>query len=208
MPRPKESERKQSQENTRQRLLEAAANEFAQKGYAGANIDQISRSAGYAKGTVYNYFQSKRTLLLELINTIAGQHFEYIRTRVMALDSPFSRLACFFKAGADFVYEYYERARLMVNILYSHDIDLRQELYQAYLPMFQFLAAEVISPGVASGDLRAVDPFQTASLLMTIYLGTASQVDERRKPFLETQMVIEFITHALAAKQDHERKTA
>ena len=43
----------------RQRLLDAAAAEFAAKGLDGARIDDISLAAGLAKGTVYNYFDSK-----------------------------------------------------------------------------------------------------------------------------------------------------
>lgn len=43
----------------RERLLQAAAAEFAAKGLAGARIDDISLSAGLAKGTIYNYFDSK-----------------------------------------------------------------------------------------------------------------------------------------------------
>jgi hypothetical protein len=35
---------------TRQRLLEAAASEFAREGYTGANINRISQAAGFAKG--------------------------------------------------------------------------------------------------------------------------------------------------------------
>lgn len=39
--------------------MQAAAAEFAAKGLAGARIDDISLSAGLAKGTIYNYFDSK-----------------------------------------------------------------------------------------------------------------------------------------------------
>ena len=38
----------------RQRLLDAAAAEFAAKGLDGARIDDISVAAGLAKGTIYN----------------------------------------------------------------------------------------------------------------------------------------------------------
>jgi AcrR family transcriptional regulator len=47
---------------TRRALLEAAARSFAEDGYGGANIDRVSEDAGLAKGTVYNYFPSKRAI--------------------------------------------------------------------------------------------------------------------------------------------------
>jgi AcrR family transcriptional regulator len=43
----------------RERLLEAAAAEFAAKGFDAARVDDISVAAGLAKGTIYNYFDSK-----------------------------------------------------------------------------------------------------------------------------------------------------
>lgn len=46
----------------RRALLASAATAFAGEGYDGAAIDRISESAGLAKGTIYNYFPSKRAI--------------------------------------------------------------------------------------------------------------------------------------------------
>ena len=40
-------------ENTKQRILEAAAHEFASKGFDGARVDEIARSAGVNKALIY-----------------------------------------------------------------------------------------------------------------------------------------------------------
>lgn len=68
--------REKVRSESRQRLLQAATVAFAQEGYVGANINRISRAAGFAKGTVYNYFPSKRALMLTLIDTIAEAHID------------------------------------------------------------------------------------------------------------------------------------
>jgi AcrR family transcriptional regulator len=44
---------------TRASLLEAAAEEFGRVGLERASVDAISLAAGFAKGTIYNYFSSK-----------------------------------------------------------------------------------------------------------------------------------------------------
>ena len=72
MARIKSEERQQILDQTRLRLLEAAAEEFARVGYSDANINTISTSAGFAKGTVYNYFSSKRALLLAVSTLLPG----------------------------------------------------------------------------------------------------------------------------------------
>lgn len=57
----------ETQTQTRERLLLTAADEFAQHGLQGANINRISLAAGLAKGTVYNYFDSKEDLFYAVI---------------------------------------------------------------------------------------------------------------------------------------------
>jgi AcrR family transcriptional regulator len=60
--------RKESQEQTRTRLLEAAETVFSRRGFHGASIDEVAAEAGYSKGAVYSNFASKEDLLLELID--------------------------------------------------------------------------------------------------------------------------------------------
>ena len=58
--------RAESKANTRARLLEAAAQVFAQKGFAGASVEEIAETAGYSFGALYSNFESKEQLFLEL----------------------------------------------------------------------------------------------------------------------------------------------
>jgi AcrR family transcriptional regulator len=47
---------------TKKRLLEAAADEFAERGVAGARVDRIAQQAGCNKALIYAYFGSKEQL--------------------------------------------------------------------------------------------------------------------------------------------------
>ena len=67
-PRLKQDDREQVLESNRKPLLEVAAIEFANAGFYGANINRISLAAGFAKGTIYNYFPSKQALMLALLD--------------------------------------------------------------------------------------------------------------------------------------------
>lgn len=57
----------ETREKVRRRLLETAAAHFAERGLDGAQIDAIAQAAGYAKGTVYNYFATKEQLFAEVL---------------------------------------------------------------------------------------------------------------------------------------------
>ncbi len=56
----------------RQRLLEAAASEFAQRGFAGASSESISRRAGMSKATFYEHFANKEECIIALFEHAAG----------------------------------------------------------------------------------------------------------------------------------------
>jgi len=197
MARHKEVKRERIAAETRRAIMDAAVQEFARGGYETANINRISLAAGFAKGTIYNYFPSKRALMLALIDDIAAAHVTTIMEQVEQVEDPERRLARFFEAGFAWVVEQTEQARVMISMLYGPDEAFRTYMYQAYLPLFQFVAEEIVGRGIESGQFRHVGPMATAGLLMTIYLGTASQTDEAGRTWLDPQQVSDFAGHAL-----------
>lgn len=54
-------------EETRQRVLEAAAAVFAEQGFEGARVAQIAKAAGLSVGAIYNHWQSKAELLAAVV---------------------------------------------------------------------------------------------------------------------------------------------
>lgn len=60
-------------EATRRRLMNAAEQEFGDKGYHGASVSSITQSADTAQGTFYLYFRSKEEIFLTLVRDIGQQ---------------------------------------------------------------------------------------------------------------------------------------
>ncbi|MBN2499681.1 MAG: TetR/AcrR family transcriptional regulator [Anaerolineales bacterium] len=195
--RHKESERKEIKNETRQLLLDAAAGEFSREGYVGANINRISTAAGFAKGTIYNYFASKRDLMNALIDEVGGAHVAAIVTHVSAETNPERKLEVFFRAGFAFVETNVNGSLTIVTTLYGPDLEFKARLFQAYQPLFRLLAEEVIAPGIAQGVFREVDVEQTAGLLMNFYLGTGSTLNTEGRVWLDSDLVADFALRAL-----------
>lgn len=59
--------RTEQKQNTREKLLAAAAQCFAEKGYSGCSIADIARQAEIAQGTMYVHFKSKEALFIAMI---------------------------------------------------------------------------------------------------------------------------------------------
>lgn len=54
--------------NTKERIKTEALNMFSQYGFAGGSVRDIGKKAGVRESALYNYFPSKKEILLELIN--------------------------------------------------------------------------------------------------------------------------------------------
>ena len=197
MPRHKDSDREDIMNETRTLLLQAAAEEFAREGFKGANINRISKNAGFAKGTIYNYFESKRVLMLALIDDIASGHLEFMSQQVLQEGDPARRLERFFEAGFAWVTDNLAQGLVLFTTLNGPDMEFKTSMYEAYLPMFQLVAQDILAVGIEQGIFRQVEPVSTAGLIMNIYLGTGSQVNQRGEQWFPPNQVSEFCLQAL-----------
>jgi TetR/AcrR family fatty acid metabolism transcriptional regulator len=60
------SVRRANREDKRRRIIDAAVDVFADKGFFGARVSEIAERAGVADGTIYLYFKSKDEILISL----------------------------------------------------------------------------------------------------------------------------------------------
>lgn len=78
---PKRLSRQESQLQTRERLLEAAASVFSQRGFYEASVDEVAEEAGFSKGAVYSNFASKEELFLVLLDRHLEAEFKKIASQ-------------------------------------------------------------------------------------------------------------------------------
>jgi AcrR family transcriptional regulator len=65
--KPRKAPRQLRSQETRARILEAAARVFAERGYAGGTTNHIAADAGISIGSLYQYFPNKDSILVELM---------------------------------------------------------------------------------------------------------------------------------------------
>lgn len=71
----------------RKAFMNAALDEFFERGFAAARMDDIARRVGLSKGTLYLYFDSKEALFNALVETIAVPNVELIEKFTAAAPS-------------------------------------------------------------------------------------------------------------------------
>lgn len=78
--------REESRAQTQQRLLEAAAKAFAQHGFEGASLEEITEAAGYSRGAFYSNFKNKDELFLALIEQNLTQTSDELKEIMFAVE--------------------------------------------------------------------------------------------------------------------------
>ena len=93
---PRRRTRAETKAATRERLLAAAEDVFARKGYAAASVEEIAATAGYTIGALYAHFSSKQQLFLELLSARrarrTGRIVDALRTAAVECDDPLASL--------------------------------------------------------------------------------------------------------------------
>lgn len=167
-----------SRENTRARLLEAAAQVFAEVGLDGASVEAVCERAGFTRGAFYSNFESKDELFLMLAASVAELRGNAVRARVeqMAAEGalaegcdPVVLVQQVMDSGGD--------DRLGVMLMSEIRIRaLRDEAFgAAYLAQEREMVAsiaQIIADIVSAGHLRLRLPAEVAArMLMIIWEG-------------------------------------
>jgi len=140
-----------AKEATRGKLLAAAAEEFARAGFERANVDAISLAAGYAKGTIYNYFPSKEQLFLVVVEEALAQVAATSRTPRDA--SAWERLSSTLAAFCQWAQERDSLARVLVRECLMGTPGLYPQVIGAEWPLTRELEA-IILQGIRDGEFR------------------------------------------------------
>ena len=148
----------------RAQQVAAAREVFGEKGYHAATVDDITRSAGVAKGTFYLYFDEKREIYYELVRTFL-QHVKDIGASVAReVHTAQEFYARCEQAAGELLrvfIEHYGLARLAYRESMSLDAELERMLREFYRDLAR-VEADNIRLGIELGLFRPVDPLVCA----------------------------------------------
>jgi AcrR family transcriptional regulator len=153
----------ESKSENRRRLLEAAADGFARKGLDDANINEISLAAGFAKGTVYNYFDSKEELFLAVVEEAC--ELAAAGSREVSAGAPTrERLRAAVASDVEWARAHEAFARVLVREVLTPNPRFYQRVLEAAAP-FISRVREILADGVGRGEVRADLPVEELALV-------------------------------------------
>ena len=168
--------RQERKSQTRERLIDAAAAVFAQRGFETATLDEVAAAAGYTKGAVYSNFASKTELFIALIERrIEVQTTEHAR-RFEGQDLP--GLARTLEAGPDEDPDSERQWLLLAVEFWLHAMrDERARVLMAeQYERARLASAELIAPLYQTmGQEPSMPPRDLAVVIESIGIGLAIQ---------------------------------
>ena len=96
-------------------ILDVPATLFAERGFAGADTQELADRVGVGKGTLYRYFPSKRELFLAAADRAMRRLRECLDAAVATHDDPLEQIAVAIEAFLGFFDEHPEFAELLIQ---------------------------------------------------------------------------------------------
>jgi TetR/AcrR family transcriptional regulator len=177
MPR---AHRKVEGQATAQRILTAAEEHFAAQGIAGARTDQIAAAAHANKAMLYYYFGDKRRLHRAVLENLFRQLQAGVSWRPRKTGPPRESLRSFVVGYFDFLATHPNYPRLVHREAMEKTRNF-DWIVREYLRPFYKQLTDTIERGVASGELRPVNPNHAAFTIVgmiTSYFAAAPILGE------------------------------
>ncbi len=180
-------------DQTRERLLRAAADVFAERGYDGTRVADIAAAAGVSNGALYSHFSSKAELLLAALRA----HGRRELADLLAADPGRPVTELLLQAGRSLPQRCDNRGYLVVEALMAarRDSDVAGPMGDYTAERIDWLA-RLIEAGQADGQVDpALSPTALAHFCLLLALGSSllpaepHQVDDAAWSALLTRLV-------------------
>lgn len=161
--------------DTRDRLVQAAADVFREKGYPGSRVQEIARRAGFTSGALYAHFDSRAELLAEAIAVENSRMFELVsaalgRSIVDGSGAIASSIADFVKA------ETAPTDQLMLDgfAICTREPEAQVRIGESLNHLLDQLEEKIGRMAVEPGSLMDDDPGGMAYLMVSFMCGVAA----------------------------------
>jgi len=160
-------------------ILEAALDVFAERGLAGARVEDIASRAGVSKGTVYLYFSGKEELFREALSDKVARTLEGLSSAAPP-GEPVQRLVRFIDAYWQHLRRPHFASMYRLLLAEIHQFpDLTRFYAEEVSGKVIDLLAEILREGVETGDFRSTDPLVASRMIVGLLVQHAVWTSRR-----------------------------
>lgn len=156
-----------SQNNKEELIRQAAIRVFAREGFHRARMETIAREAGVAVGTIYNYFESKRDVLLAVFEAEFEEQISFFEgLRKSGLSIP-EQIAQILQGHFALLREKTELAQVLLQERFNPGEGFKEKLSNFHRTVVERIEA-LIQEGIDQGWVRPCDPRIIAPALFAV----------------------------------------
>jgi AcrR family transcriptional regulator len=159
-----------SPDQTRDRVLAAAAKVFARAGYERATVGEIAAEAGMSTGAIYGHYDGKA----ELFSAVLRAHVQRQLAQHLHDDQPFDIADFIAELGANLDrFPPADRTLLIEAVMEAkRDTKTRQVMSQWFTERYEFIAEAIAAAQHAGTVTESVSPLAAARFATTVMLGS------------------------------------
>jgi len=170
---------KKKDRNTKEKIIEVALKVFGKKGYFKTTVDDIAKTAGLAKGTLYLYFKDKESLYIATINQQFKNALSFLSEIETKKGSTTQKMI---DIASNFV-TYMKEMRSSHPVFTIEDLNLSEKILKHIKPIIipkltemTTIVSRIIKEGIKKGEFKNVDPDVAAyyflETIRTIFSGS------------------------------------
>jgi len=150
-----------------ERILQAAMEHFARRGYEEARAEEIAAGAGVSKGAVFGYFETKAGLFLAAYQAAARSFPAYLDAPPeVCAEGFFAILRYWIDATPHLIHEDWIPYRVTLIGNYCAGLQLRREITQFLAREDPYGTHGFVRSGIARGEIRRdIDPRMIVSMV-------------------------------------------
>lgn len=190
------------------KIVQAAIETFAEKGYAASSTSEIAQKAGVAEGTIFRHYKTKKELLFSIVGpTLAKLIAPFVlKSFTQVLETPYLRFEDFLRAAIQNRMEFVRNHLPIVKIM-LHEIpfqpELLMQLREHVVSKVSNRLQEIVVHFQKEGQLAALPPKATIRLAVSVIIGFLLtrfllMPDLPWDEAQETELSVEFIMHGLS----------
>jgi AcrR family transcriptional regulator len=177
--RPTRLSRKESQVETRRRLVAAAIELFAQSGVAATSLNAVAEHAGFSRGAVHGNYSSKDELAAAVAESVVGELGPQLRECLQAEGPSGARLAAYIHAFLEYCSAHPDATGALIAVVeYFGRQQPRYYGDRAAASVADLVA--LFEEGQRAGEMRAFDAPTMAFAVRTVLDNTAMRLSAKQ----------------------------
>ncbi|MHB8964061.1 MAG: TetR/AcrR family transcriptional regulator [Saccharofermentanales bacterium] len=165
-------------------LYDAALNEFSSNAYDDASLNEIIRTSGISKGSVYHHFGDKFGLLISLLDILVAKKTEFFMPLLSKQDPAagiFKTLKGISHATMDYMFEQPLNYQLSMRLL-EYDQKLMNEISEYFPFDFSKGFSVLVRNAISSGQIRKDLPEEFVTKLLELFFSNINNIMTSKNP--------------------------